>query len=157
MLLTTKKRNPLSDNQPSNNWTQLVFKGSVERVGGQPPDCKFNTLKHCLYPEIMPCPYNSMSLRGRDFSSSPTAPPPPQTGCRLSPSEVSLAFVPFCHLGEGHHLTGLPPAYLFLLEPELVGEPKLLAAEDDPPTCLRGAFAPTAITDNSVKHEDMEL
>ena len=74
----------------------------------------------------------------------------------LSLSEVSLAFVPFCHLGEGHHLTGLPPAYLFLLEPELVGEPKLLTAEDDPPTCLRGAFAPTAITDNSVKHEDME-
>ena len=53
-------------------------------------------------------------------------------------------------------MTGLPPAYLFLLEPELVGEPKLLAAEDDPPTCFRGAFAPTAITDNSVKHENME-
>ena len=77
MLLTTKKRNPLSANQPLNNWAQLVFKGSVERVGGQPPDCKFNTLKHCLYPEIMPSPYKCMSLRGRDFSSSPTAPPPP--------------------------------------------------------------------------------
>ena len=77
MLLTTKKRNPLSTNQPSNNWAQLVFRGSVERVGGQPADCKFNTLKHCLYPEIMPSPYKSMSLRGRDFSSSPTAPPPP--------------------------------------------------------------------------------
>jgi len=129
-----------------------MFKGSVEHVGGQPPDCKCNTLKHCLYPEIMPSPYKSMSLRGRYFSSSP---PPPQTKKlnhrlpSLSLSEVSLDFVPFCHLGEGHHLTGLPPAYLFLLEPELVGEPKLLAAEDDPPTCLRGAFAPTAITDNS--------
>ena len=72
MLLTTKKRNPLSTNQPSNNWAQLVFKGSVECVGGQPADCKFNTLKHCLHPEIMPSPYKSMSLRGRDFASSPT-------------------------------------------------------------------------------------
>ncbi len=54
--------------------------------------------------------------------------------------------VPFCHLGDGHHFTGFPPAYLFL-PPELVGEPKLLAADDDPPpTCLRGALAATAVT-----------
>ena len=44
-----QKRKPrLSANQSSNNWAQLVFKGSVEHVGGQPLDCKFNTLKHCL-------------------------------------------------------------------------------------------------------------
>ena len=48
-------------------------------------------------------------------------------------------------MGEGHHFTGFPPLYLFLF-PEL-GEPKLLAADDDPPpTCLRGALAPTAAT-----------
>lgn len=53
--------------------------------------------------------------------------------------------IPFCHLGEGHHFTGFPPVYLFLF-PELVGEPKLLIADDDPPpTCLRGALAPTAV------------
>ena len=86
MLLNTKKRNPLSTNQPSNNWPQLVFKGSVEHVGGQPPDCNFNTLKHSLYPEIMPSPYKSMSLRERDFSSSPTPPPPPPD--RLPPFPV---------------------------------------------------------------------
>ena len=51
-------------------------------------------------------------------------------------------------------MTGFPPVFLFLLDLELVGEPKLLAAEDDPPTCLRGAFAPTAVTENNVKHED---
>ena len=71
-----KKKPGLSANQPLNNWAQLVFKQSVEHVGGQPPDCKFNTLKHCLYPEIMPSPYKSVSLRGRDFSSSPTPPTP---------------------------------------------------------------------------------
>lgn len=54
-------------------------------------------------------------------------------------------YLPFCHLGDGHHLTGFPPAYLFL--PELLGDPRLLAADDDeePPTCLRGAFAPAAV------------
>ena len=59
---------------------------------------------------------------------------------------LSYLKIPFCHLGEGHHFTGFPPLYLFLF-PELVGEPKLLAADDDPPpTCLRGALAPTAAT-----------
>lgn len=56
--------------------------------------------------------------------------------------------VPFCHFGDGHHLTGFPPAYLFL--PALVGEPKLLAADDEPPTCLRGALAPAAMTTNDI-------
>ena len=52
--------------------------------------------------------------------------------------------LPFCHLGDGHHLTGFPPAYLFF--PELLGDPQLLAADDEePPTCLRGAFAPAAV------------
>lgn len=62
--------------------------------------------------------------------------------CLVSFSHLKI---PFCHLGEGHHFTGFPPVYLFLF-PELVGEPKLLIGDDDPPpTCLRGALAPTAV------------
>ena len=59
-----------------------------------------------------------------------------------------LLEIPFCHLGDGHHLTGFPPACLFLPAPELVGEPKLGPADDEPPppACLRGALAPTAMT-----------
>ena len=76
MLLTTKKRNPLSTNQPSNNWAQLVFRGSVERVGGQPADCKFNTLKHCLHLKLCLLPINLCLLEEEIFPLPPLPPPP---------------------------------------------------------------------------------
>lgn len=59
----------------------------------------------------------------------------------LAPSLGKNCPMPFCHLGDGHHLTGFPPLFLFLPPPELFGEP---TDDDEAQNCLRGALAPTA-------------
>lgn len=61
---------------------------------------------------------------------------------------LSPGNLPFCHLGDGHHLTGFPPLFLFLPPPELFGEPT--DDDDEAPNCLRGALAPTAVCANYI-------
>ena len=64
---------------------------------------------------------------------------------------------PFCHEGEGHHLTGFPPAYLLFAEfgelrDALLLEQALL--EDVPLNCLRGALAATASWNKQVNNNN---